>query len=265
MIVEPPGEPTARNGLPFLSTIVGDIEERGRLSGSIRFGSAASYDRAEVGQLVVEQEPAAGHDDAGAAGLLDGERVLDDVAPLVGDGEVGGLDVLGVGRRRRRLALGRAARPSYDVTSPAATGLVRRGRRVDLAGPLGGELVGEQVARAGRRPGGVADVLAPVGERERARLEVVVQRLGPRQRREVVALEDVQRLADGGAAARTTAPCRRRRGRGSSTFVGAWSRVAVARQVALDQEALRAPGASSASSSAACGRRGRSRRPIAPS
>ena len=42
MIVEPPGEPRARNGLPSFSTIVGDIELRGRLPGSIRLGSAAS-------------------------------------------------------------------------------------------------------------------------------------------------------------------------------------------------------------------------------
>src|SRR5690349_10492144 len=43
MIVDPPGEPNARNGLPCRSTMVGDIDERGRLPGWIRFGSAASY------------------------------------------------------------------------------------------------------------------------------------------------------------------------------------------------------------------------------
>ena len=41
MIVDPPGEPTRAHGLPSLSTIVGDIDERGRLPGWIRFGSAA--------------------------------------------------------------------------------------------------------------------------------------------------------------------------------------------------------------------------------
>ena len=41
MIVEPPGEPSARHGLPFFSTIVGAIELRGRLPGWIRFGSVA--------------------------------------------------------------------------------------------------------------------------------------------------------------------------------------------------------------------------------
>src|SRR5215211_1059315 len=36
-IVEPPGEPTARNGLPARVTIVGLIELRGRLLASARF------------------------------------------------------------------------------------------------------------------------------------------------------------------------------------------------------------------------------------
>ena len=38
MIVEPPGEPSARNGLPLRRTIVGDIELRGRLPPSTRLG-----------------------------------------------------------------------------------------------------------------------------------------------------------------------------------------------------------------------------------
>ena len=59
MMVEPPGEPSARNGLPPRSTIVGDIDDRGRLPGWIRFGSACVVDRGEVGQLVVQQEAAA--------------------------------------------------------------------------------------------------------------------------------------------------------------------------------------------------------------
>jgi len=42
MIIDPPGEPTARNGLPCFVTIVGAIELRGRLPPSIRFGSARS-------------------------------------------------------------------------------------------------------------------------------------------------------------------------------------------------------------------------------
>src|SRR3954468_21239283 len=41
MIDAPPGEPSARNGRPPLSTIVGAIELRGRLPGPGRFGSGA--------------------------------------------------------------------------------------------------------------------------------------------------------------------------------------------------------------------------------
>ena len=39
MIIEPPGEPTARNGLPCLVMIVGDIELRGRLPPSALLGA----------------------------------------------------------------------------------------------------------------------------------------------------------------------------------------------------------------------------------
>ncbi|MNH40932.1 hypothetical protein D3C79_1023270 [compost metagenome] len=42
MMVEPPGEPRARNGAPSFTMIVGDMEERGRFPGWIRLGSAAS-------------------------------------------------------------------------------------------------------------------------------------------------------------------------------------------------------------------------------
>ena len=42
MIVEPPGEPTAYTGLPRASsTMVGDIDDRGRLPPAIVFGSVA--------------------------------------------------------------------------------------------------------------------------------------------------------------------------------------------------------------------------------
>jgi hypothetical protein len=39
MIIEPPGEPIARYGAPSSSTMVGLIDERGRLPGAGRFGS----------------------------------------------------------------------------------------------------------------------------------------------------------------------------------------------------------------------------------
>ena len=89
----------------------------------------------EVGQLVVQDEAAAGHDDPGAAGLLDGEGVLDDVAPLVGDGQVGRRQSLVVGAGVAGGGLG--APPSYDVTSPGGNGLGCASSGIDLAGPLG--------------------------------------------------------------------------------------------------------------------------------
>ena len=42
MMVDPPGEPSASTGSPSRSTIVGDIELRGRLPGWIRLGSSSS-------------------------------------------------------------------------------------------------------------------------------------------------------------------------------------------------------------------------------
>ena len=87
MMVAPPGEPMASTGRPSRNTMVGLIEERGRLPGAGRLGSgtpANSGVGVEVGQLVVEQEPVAGDDDAAAAGLLDGQGVADHVAPAVG-------------------------------------------------------------------------------------------------------------------------------------------------------------------------------------
>lgn len=39
MIVAPPGDPRASTGSPCFSTIVGEMDERGRLPGPGRFGS----------------------------------------------------------------------------------------------------------------------------------------------------------------------------------------------------------------------------------
>ena len=72
MIVAPPGEPSASSGLPSSSTIVGDIDAARPLAGAgqVRVGRRPARRReVEVGELVVEQEAAAGHDDAAAAGL----------------------------------------------------------------------------------------------------------------------------------------------------------------------------------------------------
>ena len=102
--------------------------------GQVGVGGAALGGReVEVGQLVVEQEAAAGHDHGVAADLLDGERVLDHVAPPVGDGQVGGaLAAVDAGRRRRPWRSRRTSRPGR----PARPAWPARGR-VDLAGPFG--------------------------------------------------------------------------------------------------------------------------------
>ena len=52
MIVEPPGEPSARNGWPALSTIVGAIELRGRLPPSTRFGCVVESKLKSVSSLL---------------------------------------------------------------------------------------------------------------------------------------------------------------------------------------------------------------------
>ena len=52
MIVEPPGEPSARNGLRFFSTIVGAIELRGRLPPSTRFGCVSEPKSKSVSSLL---------------------------------------------------------------------------------------------------------------------------------------------------------------------------------------------------------------------
>ena len=50
-IVEPPGEPTARNGWPSRVMIVGLIELRGRLSPSARFGCVSESKLKSVSSL----------------------------------------------------------------------------------------------------------------------------------------------------------------------------------------------------------------------
>ena len=48
MIVDPPGDPSATKGSPSSSTIVGDIELRGRLPGSGRLGSLSGTGKTVV-------------------------------------------------------------------------------------------------------------------------------------------------------------------------------------------------------------------------
>ena len=117
MIVEPPGEPSASNGRPSSQ----HDRRRHRAArplaraGQVRVGRRALGGReVEVGQLVVEQEAAAGHDDAVAAGRLDGQRVRHHVAPPVGDGQVGrrrAPRTASRGRRRPRPGSRRSRRP----------------------------------------------------------------------------------------------------------------------------------------------------------
>ena len=80
-------------------------------------GAALGRGEVEVGQLVVEQEAPAGHDHGVAAGLLDGQGVLDDVAPPVGHGQV-----------RGALCRSRSAAPAGAVAQPPV-GAVRHARR----------------------------------------------------------------------------------------------------------------------------------------
>ncbi len=77
MIVEPPGEPTASSGRRRADDRRRHRAARPLAASAVRVGVPGR--EVEVGELVVEQEAAARHDDAGAAGLLDRERVGDDV------------------------------------------------------------------------------------------------------------------------------------------------------------------------------------------
>ena len=81
-----------------------------------------------------------------------------------------------------------------------------RGRSLgDQRAPHSGEAVREQAGQRDVVVVGIGEVGATVGERVARRLEVVVQRPRAVGRRERQALEDVQRLADGRAAARRRA------------------------------------------------------------
>ena len=60
MMVAPPGEPSARNGLPSWSTIVGDIELRGRLPRWSRFGSSSSYSSEKSVSSLLRMKPRPG-------------------------------------------------------------------------------------------------------------------------------------------------------------------------------------------------------------
>ena len=186
MIDAPPGEPTARNGLPWRVTIVGAIELRGRLRAVGAVGVVGGV-VVEVGQLVVEQEAVAGHDDAVAAGRLDRERVGHDGAVAVRDHEVGGrVDASGSDRAG---STGLVAACSGSISARRSRGEARR----------------EQAAQRHVEEGRVGQERVAVREREARRLEEQVQRARPVGAEVGIALEDVERLADRRAAARRRA------------------------------------------------------------
>ena len=174
--------------------MVGAIEDRGRLPPAIGSGPVAGG-VVEVGQLVVEQEAAARHDDAGAAGLLDGQGVGHHVAPAVGGDQVGG--------RRALLVAGRGRRP---VQQPRPVE-VARGRRGGqrLASRRSGRRGSRRTAgTAGsgsarrRRPGRPRRRCGRRRPARRRRGSSAGPRLAASDRGRVV--QDVERLADGGAA-----------------------------------------------------------------
>ena len=101
----------------------------------------------EVGELVVEQEAALRHDDAAAAGRLDGECVRDNVAPPVRHREVGG-------REPFRAAAGRAGRlvtaaRVVAVGDAGSDGLRQDTGAVDQAGSFGRRSPGTATAPSG--------------------------------------------------------------------------------------------------------------------
>ena len=149
----------------------------------------------EVGELVVEQEPAPRHDHATAADLLDRERVADDVAPSIRDGQMSGRDAFPIG-----LAAG-----GGDVLK--GIGIARRngtgsGGRPDQRATLGRKTFGEQAGEWNVDHIGISEVLVSVCVRQPRRLEISVKRLGAAHVVQAEAFEDVQRFADRRAAAR---------------------------------------------------------------
>ena len=87
--------------------------------------------------------------------------------------------------------------PSLVATFPAGDRLGRGRCRVDAVGARGGEPVGQQPAQRDVHVRRVAEVLAAIGEGQRTRLEVAMQRLRIAHAAQPEALQDVQRLAHG--------------------------------------------------------------------
>ncbi len=165
----------------------------------------------EVRQLVVEDEPPPRHGDPAATGLLDGERVGDDVPPLVG-------------RRQMRGAVALVRRRSGLTARAAARGVARVARRhrtrehrvvLDEALARVGEPLRQQFLRRHVLEGGVTHPPPPVRERDPARLDEAVQVLRLARLRQVGPLQDVESLAH-----RRTAGGRRGHGVDAEAAVG---------------------------------------------
>ena len=152
----PPGEPVTRNGLPSLSTMVGDIDDSGRLPGPGRVGVAAEQAvgirRAGLGgeivELVVEQDAGAVGDEAEAVAEIERVGVGDRVAVAVDHREMRGVVALVRRRRRRRgcrragaRALGidarRAIRRHSSSRSGRATGTSTKAGIAEKSGAVG--------------------------------------------------------------------------------------------------------------------------------
>ena len=168
----PPGEPVTRNGLPSLSTMVGVIDDSGRLPGPGALASpptqAEGVRRAGLGgeivELVVEQDAGALGDQAEAVAEIERVGVGDGVAEAVDHGEMRGVAAL-ARRRQRRADLRRRPRAVGIDARAQLRGIVLRGqprdRHVhDVAGSprkCGAVGIGElhrldhQVQRGGRR------------------------------------------------------------------------------------------------------------------
>ena len=122
-IVGPPEPPVVITGLPFFVTIIGVIDESGRLPARDLVGQLAfevvrvrhaRRDR-EIVHLIVEDDPERRHPDLRPEHGVDSGGQRDHVAILVRDQQVrGAMIVRGGGRRRRRLRMQRALAQFQD-------------------------------------------------------------------------------------------------------------------------------------------------------
>ena len=194
MIIDPPGEPTVGSVCPPCVTSVGAIELRGRFATTL-FGWCRKR-VVEVGQLVVEQEPPAGDDEP--------EPPVDSIVNVYETtfpqrSETLRCVVESPSWSADALASSRARAPSSSHQVAGRDG-ARRGGFLDQRPPRRRECVEEPAAgrpRSPRRPD-----RRPGRRTSSVSFEEQVQLALARLAGERIALEDVERLADGRAAAR---------------------------------------------------------------